>query len=464
MAPPTTPPSADDSDSLPDFHSWTPDAQARALDALRTRAEHLDAYRPFYCGTPGCAGTPHGDWNWPHARAEQTPPPLAEDWFCFLMLGGRGSGKTRAGAEYTHRMTKIAPHLALVGPTGPDIREYMVEGVSGILPTAAPGNRPEWEPSKHKLTWPNGAIGHTYSAEEPDRLRGPQHHFAWIDEPAHMPLITSVWDNMLFGLRLGKYPRVIATTTPLPIGWLKALIADPLTTTRRFSTYANIANLAPTFARTILNKYEGTRLGRQELHAEILTDVEGALWSWDLIDNHRVEHAPELVRIVVGIDPAGSANRKADETGIIVAGIDDEEHLYVLADGSGRYTPGRWAHTAMALAEHWAADALVPEKNYGGDMVTHTLKSQGADLRIKPVTSRRGKIIRAEPIVSLYEQGKVHHVGVFEHLEDQLTGWVPPAQSPDRLDALVHAATELVKPSRPVQISSPTKLRLVVNR
>jgi phage terminase large subunit-like protein len=382
------------------------------------------------------------------------------------MLGGRGSGKTRAGAEFTHRMAKSVPRLALVGATGPDIREFMVEGESGILATAATDSYPLWEPSKRRLTWPNGARCNTFSAEEPLRLRGPQHYFAWVDEPAHFPLIDDVWDNLLLGLRLGRYPRICATTTPTPVQWTKDLVADPLTVVSRVSTYANLDNLAAPFRRTVLKRYEGTRLGRQELYGEILTDVEGALWTWELIEQGRRVTAPEMDRIVVGIDPAGTARSSSSETGIVVVGRADED-LYILADGSGTMSPHRWATAAMNLYDFHKADALVPEKNFGGDMVSYTLRTIDATPRITPVTSRRGKALRAEPIVSLYEQGRVHHVGQFPELEDQLTSWVPDeSASPDRLDALVHACTALVKVSRPVQISDPSKsrLRLVVNQ
>jgi phage terminase large subunit-like protein len=337
----------------------------------------------------------------------------------------------------------------------------MVEGVSGILACSPPGSRPEWEPSKKKLTWPNGCIAHGFSAEEPDRLRGPQFGFAWADEPAHFPLGQMVWDNMLFGLRMGHNPKVVATSTPKPTKFFKALVAEETTVIHRPSTYANLANLADTFKRVILNRYEGTRLGRQELHGEILEDVEGALWSWDMFQ--WIDEAPQLTRIVVGVDPAGGHKPGNDETGIIVVGFGVDRNLYVLGDGSGRYTPGGWATRANAEYEDYQADAIVPEKNYGGEMVKHTLESSGyRGARIIPVTSRRGKAIRAEPIVALYEKHRVFHVGKrgdLSTLEDELTTWVPgDGDSPNRLDALVHAATELAKGVMPAAISSPNDL------
>jgi hypothetical protein len=289
---------------------WTPAAQEKAAEALRQRA--AQNWRPFYCPNPQCDGKVHGEWTWPHARADQRPP-LGDDWLTWLVRGGRGGGKTRTGSEWTNRIIKVAPRLALIAPTGPDARDIMVEGESGILATAKPENRPTWEPSKRKLTWPNGAVGHTFSGEEPDRLRGPQHHAAWIDEPAHIPLIEEIWSNLLFGLRLGKRPRICATTTPVPSKWMKELVKEPDTISVVASTYANIDNLAPQFAATILKRYEGTRKGRQEIYGEILADVDGALWQWEDIDGHRVtldECPTEFDRIVVGIDPAGSTGKK----------------------------------------------------------------------------------------------------------------------------------------------------------
>jgi phage terminase large subunit-like protein len=445
-----------------DYRNWKPEAQQRALEMLREHEQ--STWRPFYCPLAECDGHPHADWTWEHARLDQRPPPWDGDWLTLLLAGGRGSGKTRTGSEITHRVTAHTPRIALIAATGPDLRDTIVEGVSGILATAPPGKRPDWEPSKKKLTWPNGCIAQGFSAEEPDRLRGPQFGFAWADEPAHFPLVQDVWDNMLFGLRLpgSVNPKVVATSTPKPTKWMKATAHDPKTVMHRVSTYANLVNLAEPFKEVILSRYEGTRLGRQELHGEIISDVEGALWTWDLFD--WVLEAPPLVRIVIGVDPAGTANAKSDETGIIAVGASADGHLYVLADRSDRYSPGGWASTSNSLYEDLSADAIVPEKNYGGDMVRHTLESSGfKGARILPVTSRRGKAIRAEPIVALYEKGKVHHVGAqggLSDLEDELTSWVPgQGDSPNRLDALVHAATELARALMPAAVANPNRLR-----
>jgi phage terminase large subunit-like protein len=440
------------------FKQWTPDAQQRALELLR---EHTDAtWRPFYCPRNNCDGHPHDKWDWEHARADQRPPRWTDEWLTLFMSGGRGSGKTRTGSEITHRVTDITPRVGLVAATGPDLRDVMVEGVSGILATSPPGKRPLWEPSKKKLTWPNGCIAQGFSAEEPDRLRGPQHGFVWADEPSHWPLVEDCWNNILLGLRvLGTHPpKAVATSTPKPTKWTKTTQQRADTIVRRVSTYANIVNLAETFRDQVLERFEGTRMGRQELHGEILDDVEGALWTWEMM--RWVDEAPPLARIVVGVDPAGSANKKSDETGIITVGIGFDKVLYVLNDSTGRYSPAAWGKRANDSYEDFAADCIVPEKNYGGDMVRHVLETSGhKGARIKPVTSRRGKEIRAEPIVALYEKKKVVHVGKqgdLAELEEELTTWVPgEGPSPNRLDALVHACTELAGQMMPASISDP---------
>jgi phage terminase large subunit-like protein len=458
-----TPPHLPD---LDDFRNWKPEHQQQALELLREY--EVSKWRPFYCEKADCDGHPHDEWTWNHARADQRPPRWADDWLTLFLSGGRGSGKTRAGAEITHRVAARVPRIALVAATGPDLRDTMVEGMSGILATSPPGKKPLWEPSKKKLTWPNGCIGQGFSAEEPDRLRGPQSGFAWADEPAHFPLAQHVWDNLLFGLRVKEdmsgnpiRPHVVATSTPKPTRFVKDLIADPRTVTHRVSTYANLDNLAETFKQVILARHEGTRLGRQELHGEVLEDVEGALWSWDMFQ--WVDEAPPLDRIVVGVDPAGTANPKSDETGIVTVGIDRQKNLYVLDDSSGRYSPEGWGSKVNGVYDDFKADRIVPEKNYGADMVTYVLQNAGySGANIKPVQSRRGKAIRAEPIVALYEKNRVFHVGKrgdLSILEEELTTWVPgDGDSPNRLDALVHAATTLAQQAMPAQVADPNKL------
>ena len=445
------------------WRRWTPAAQERALDALRLRTNRT--WRPFWCPDPRCDGRPHDQWAWNHARADQRPPGDTE-WLTWLLLSGRGSGKTRVGSEFTHRMTKVVPRIAIIGGTAPDVRDIMIEGESGLLTIAPPDHRPHHEPSKRRLTWPNGAVATLFSAEEPDRLRGPEHGYAWWDEPAHAPLVQQAWDNLLFGLRLGPRPIICATTTPKPRPWLKDLVADPGTRVARASTYDNLDNLAPVFADRIIARYQNTRLGRQELHGEILEDVEGALWTWELIEPDRLAHTPEhLDRVVVAVDPAGGSSTRNDETGIIVIGI-LADHLYVLADRSGRMTPYGWANAVDAAHDQFGADAIIAETNYGGDMVTANLRNTGSTKRVTTVHSRRGKQIRAEPIVGVYEQHRVHHCGLFTELEDELTSWVPegPGDSPNRLDALVHGATALLGRATQADIATPAQLRRAPRR
>lgn len=448
--------------NLDAYNRWTPAARERALQLLAERQR--SEWRPFWCQNRTCPGTPHDEWTWNHARPDQRPP-TDPDWLVWLLKSGRGSGKTRTGAEATNRIVTKVPRIALIGSTAADVRDTMLEGQSGIITVAKPGQRPIYEPSKRRLTWPNGAIGTVFSAEEPDRLRGPEHYYAWADEPAHWPLVQSTWDMLMFGLRLGQHPRVIVTTTPKPKPWLKTLMAEPTTRMSVASTYDNLANLSPVFAQRIIAKYAGTRLGRQELDAEVLQDVEGALWDWDMLSRATIEPeaAPDQYeRIVVGVDPAGSSNRKSDETGICVVGRANN-HLYLLADRSGVFSPNGWATRVLAAYEEFSADAIVAETNYGGEMVTNTIRTlAGPDSspRVLPVNSRRGKVLRAEPIVALYEQDRFHHVGVFDTLTTQQSEWVPSesTDSPDRVDALVHAATELVKTRGVTGVANPANL------
>lgn len=440
------------------YKTWAPAAQERALELIRARQS--SEWRPFYCPVVDCNGRPHDAWAWNHARADQHPP-TDDAWLTWLLVSGRGSGKTRTGAEFTHRMSEAVGRIALVAATGPDARDIMIEGESGLVTIAPPGLRPHYEPSKRRVTWPNGCIGAIFSAEEPDRIRGPEHGYAWVDEPAHFALIQEVWDNLMFGLRIGRRPRVVCTTTPKPRPWLKELIKAPTTRIARASTYDNLDNLAPTFADLVIKRYEGTRLGRQELHGEILEDVEGALWTWELIEPDRVPKPPDhFDRVVVGVDPAGGAKRSNDETGIVVVGY-AADHIYVLADRSGRMSPYGWAMATDAAYDDFSADAIVAETNYGGEMVIANLRSAGVDKRVIGVHSRRGKAIRAEPIVAVYEQHRAHHVGTFAELEEELTTWAPyeDKESPNRLDALVHAATNLIGRHRPADIATPAQLR-----
>ena len=373
----------------------------------------------------------------------------------WLLLAGRGFGKTRTGAELirARAMARTARRLALVAPTAGDTRDVMVEGESGILAISPPWERPRYEPSKRRLTWPNGAIATLYSADEPERLRGPQHDAAWCDELASWRY-PEAWDMLMFGLRLGTDPRVVVTTTPRPTKLIRELIVDPTVVVTRGSTHENRANLAPGFLGEIVRKYEGTRLGRQELEAELLEDVPGALWNRGVIEAARARSAPVLIRVVVAIDPAVSSTDEADETGIIVAGKDEEGQGWVLADASGRYQPAEWAKTAISAYRAHRADRIVAEVNNGGEMVEATLLMIEPNASFAAVRASRGKVTRAEPVAALYEQGRVYHLGAFPRLEDQMCAFTANAHgdfntrsagySPDRVDALVWALTDLL--------------------
>lgn len=399
-----------------------------------------------------------------YARPKQLPPP--GDWGVWLVLAGRGFGKTRVGAEWVRAQVQggKARRIALVAKKASEARDVMVEGESGILacyPLDAP-NRPHYEPSKRRLTWPNGAIATTYSAEEPDELRGPQHDHAWCDEIAKWKYPDDTWSNLMMGLRLSADPRAVATTTPQPIPLIRTLLKDPTVHVTRGTTYENWDNLAPTF-RTFIGRYEGTRLGRQELEAEVLDDVEGALWTYATIDGCRIDRAPaDLTRVVVAIDPAATSSEESDETGLIVAGVAEcrckgedkpEQHGFVLDDASLKASPDGWARAAVQAYRRHKADRIVAEVNNGGEMVEHTLRTVDAQVPYTAVHASRGKQTRAEPVAALYEQGKVHHVGPLPMLEDQLCNWVPGTsqKSPDRLDALVWAITELMVQERVIE-------------
>lgn len=381
-------------------------------------------------------------------------------------MAGRGFGKTRCGSEWIRERVELhgARRLHLVGSTAADCRDTMVEGESGILNISPPYYRPRYEPSKRRLTWPNrrsaggsdiaGAIATTFSAEEPDRLRGPQADCGWCDELASWAQ-SDAWDQLQFGLRLGADPRCVVTTTPRPTPIIRALIDDAATVVTRGSTFDNSANLAAAFISRVRQKYEGTRLGRQELHAEVLDDAPGALWHRDTLDACRVRQAPELRSIVVAIDPAvadptrrrtEAERERLAETGIVVVGLAAKgDHLYVLEDASGHYTPLEWANRAIALYDKHRANYVIAESNQGGALVESNLRTVRNSLPVLLVHASRGKYTRAEPVASLYEQKRVHHVGYLHQLEDQMSTWEPAlsADSPDRVDALVWGCTHL---------------------
>lgn len=383
------------------------------------------------------------------ARPNQLAPVGA--WRIWLILAGRGFGKTRCAVEWVQQQAAsgLAERIALVGATASDVRDVLVEGESGILRKAPPWFRPDWQPSKSRLVWPNGVQGFTYSAEEPDRLRGKQHHAAAADELASWRY-TETWDQLMLGLRLGADPRCVISTTPRPTELIISLVkraSDPNDVrVSRGSTYDNRANLAPVFIDQIIRRYEGTRLGRQELYAEVLDDNPGALWKREQIDKCRVSKVPDLRRVVVAVDPAVSSNENSAETGIVVAGLGSDGHGYVLDDRSLVASPAAWAAEAVAVYSSRKADRIVAEVNNGGELVEAAIRTVDRNAAFKQVRASRGKEVRAEPIAALYEQGRVHHVGSLAKLEDQLCSWDPAtaSRSPDRLDALVWALTELM--------------------
>jgi phage terminase large subunit-like protein len=371
-----------------------------------------------------------------------------------VLRAGRGAGKTRSAAEQIcDGVVAGRRRIALVGRSAADAREVMVEGESGVLACSPDGFRPTYEPSKRRLTWPNGAIATTYSAESGDQLRGPQHDMAWCDElaawaDAHKgDVLDTSWNNLMLGLRLGTDPRCIVTTTPRQVKLFRQIIARRSTVVTSASTYANLANLAPAFREQVLAAYEGTRIGRQELLGELLEDVEGALWTLVGLDSDRVTESdvPDLVRIVIGFDPAVTSNASSDESGIVVVGIDAQGHLYVLADYSMRGTPDACATKIRDAYLAHAADAVIVEVNNGGDYIPDALRKVDGRMAVKVVRATRGKRTRAEPVSMRYEQHRAHHVGTHPQLEDQMTSWVAEnRESPDRVDALVWAATDLL--------------------
>lgn len=385
------------------------------------------------------------------ARHEQLPP--AGDWDSWLILAGRGFGKTRAGAGWVHECAALLPdaRIALIGATLGDARAVMVEGESGILATAPPGVGVTFEPSRRRLVWDNGAQATLISAEQPESLRGPQFHFAWGDEAARWKHAAATLANLRLGLRLGDKPRMLLTTTPKPLPWLKALLADAACEVARGGTLDNAENLPNAFVNAVLRDYGGTRLGRQEIDGELIEEVEGALWTRPMFEAHRLRTPPVLVRVVVAVDPPASSGANADCCGIIAVGLGADERGYVLGDRSVQgLTPDNWARAVVAAADDFNADKVIAEVNNGGEMVVQVLRAIDANLAVKAVHAARGKVARAEPVASLYAEGKVSHVGVFPALEDELCGLVVggtyagPGRSPDRADALVWALRELM--------------------
>lgn len=413
------------------------------------------------------------DWYlW--ARDDQLPPNLqppnlqppdsqqhAQNWQNWILLGGRGAGKTRAGAEWIRaKALGIAPfatspawRIALIGETFNDVREVMLEGDSGLLNIHPPHQKPTYIASRKRLEWPNGAIAQLFSAEEPESLRGPQFHAAWCDEFAKWPYDEDVWDMLQFGMRLGDVPQVIITTTPRNRKKLKDILALPNSYVSRASTFANKQNLAAAFLQTIDQNYAGTNLGRQELYGEIIEDRQGALWNYELIESLRRRKKDyeigEFSRIILAIDPPATSHKKSNACGMIVAAMDAERHAYILADISMQsVSPIVWAQKAVQIYHQYNIDRIVAEVNQGGEMVETILRTIDAQISYAAVFARKDKKSRAEPVAALYEQGKVHHLGMFEELEDEMCQFDhligSSRNSPDRVDALVWAVSHLL--------------------
>lgn len=371
------------------------------------------------------------------------------DWAIWLALAGRGWGKTRVGAEDVawYGVQNQASRIAIIAPTFQDARDTCIEGESGLLAVLPPICVENYNRSLGELSLFNGTRYKLFSATEPERLRGPQHHRAWGDEVAAWP-DPATFDQMLFGLRLGAHPQAVLTTTPKATKLVHKIVRTPGTMLTRGSTFDNAANLPAGTLVHLRDRYEGTRLGRQELYAELLDTLEGALWTAEMIDAHRARSVPPLRRVVVAVDPSGTkGDGEGDDIGIVVAGKGDDGRFYVLQDATCQLSPDGWAKRVAKIYEDWNADRVVAEKNFGGAMVEAVLRTAAKDLPVKLVTASRGKVVRAEPIAALYEQEKVSHVGEFTALEDQLCAMTVAGflgeGSPDRADALVWALTEL---------------------
>lgn len=394
------------------------------------------------------------------ALREAQTPPRDRNWSTWLLLGGRGSGKTRAGAEWVHGLASaarpfgdgISAPIALIGETIADVRDVMIEGPAGILRSAL-YNRPVYEATRRRLVWPTGAVAQVFSAHDPGSLRGPQFAAAWCDELVKWPYPGECWDMLQFGLRLGDWPRLAVTTTPRPLKLLARIMDDAATVTVRMRTADNAANLARGFLNTMQARYGGTRLGRQELDAEILGERDGALWTRDLLERSRSAGRDDHRRIVVAVDPPASAKATSDACGIVIAGLTDEGVVDVIADHSiGAATPRQWAGRAVAAYHAAGADIMVAEVNQGGDMVKSVIGMVDPTVNVSPVRATRAKWLRAEPVAALYEQGRVRHVGVLAELEDEMCDFgldgLSSGRSPNRLDALVWAIGELVSGAR----------------
>lgn len=452
------------------IENWDAASKKKALEAFRAQVDNVRML--WYCDrVRSCDGKPHEGYLYKHARADQWPPP-GTNWFLWLLMSGRGAGKTRSGAGWTKYISKYTGRIAGVGRRGTDFRDTMVEGESGLIRVCeAAGETWDWKPALKEFRFQNGALVKGFSAEEPDSLRGPNNGAAWLDEPAFMELIELVWSNLLLTLRLPGLPggaKALCTTTPKTIPWLREQIKKPNTRMVRVSTMANIDNLDSAYYENVIKPLIGTRDGRQEIEGELLEDIVGALWKSVMLKWETPEEIDtvSLDRIVVAIDPAGTSNKKSDETGIITVGKRGELG-YVLDDASGRLSPKQWADAAIRQYEKYQADAIIVETNFGGDMVRRNLAASKFDGRIIESRAVRGKQTRAEPVVHMYEQEKITHskglpipTGHGEMgLEDEMLTWVPgEGASPNRVDALVWGFTELFGIGGQLKVAAPLDL------
>jgi phage terminase large subunit-like protein len=379
------------------------------------------------------------------SRPSQRPPLWA--WSNWLIMAGRGYGKTYVGANITRMWAESGKveRIRLIGADAGDCRDVMVEGPSGIMAMSRPDFMPVYEPSKKRITWPNGCKANLFSAEDPDELRGPEHEKAWADEPIKWQYPLETWDQHSFGLRIGT-PQSIITTTPRPIKLIKDFILDEnkATAITRGSTYENRANLANSFFTSIIKKYEGTHLGQQELLGLMISEVPGALWNRQIIEDSRVKESDEMIKVVVAVDPAATSRKTSNKTGIIGCGLGEDRHGYILKDKSIVGKPIVWGKAVCDLFHELQADIVIAEGNQGGEMVQTVINGIDANIPVKLVWASRGKHVRAEPISLKYQQGKVHHVGYFPALEDQMCQHTPETrESPDEMDAMVHGMTNL---------------------
>ena len=392
---------------------------------------------------------PLKDWSIQGRPSQQLPE---GDWRTWLIMAGRGFGKTRTGAEAVRRWVKegTCRRIALVGATIHDVRSIMVEGESGLLSVHSKEDRPLFIPSKRLLQWPNGAVAYLFGAENVDQLRGPQFDGAWVDELAKFRRASDVWSQLQLCMRLGKHPRTIVTTTPRPLKLLQSLIIAKDVHVTKGSTFDNELNLAPSYLDQVREQFLNTRLGAQEIYAEMLTETSGALWNRELIQYRQPAYdesgKPDLKRIVIAIDPATTTHDHSDETGIVVVGVDEMNQAYVLEDLSGKFSPNEWGMRVVNSYYRLQADKIVVEVNKGGDLVENVLRSIDSTIPVKTVRATRGKFTRAEPIAALYEQKRVFHAQPFTDLETQICDYVPglTSKSPDRMDALVWGVTELI--------------------